>query len=64
MKKLTFWNVLKSNLKCAFCKVKCCPVKYMPNRNYTQWAGGSRWVTRCEKDKEAELKRIIKQKLP
>ena len=30
MAKLTFLSVLKSNLKCAFCKNENCPVRYMP----------------------------------
>ena len=32
MAKLTFFSVLKSNLKCAFCKNENCPVRYMPER--------------------------------
>ena len=64
MKRLTFWKVLKSNLKCAFCRVEHCPVRYMPERRNIQHADGSRYVTRCKKDQEADLMRIVKRKLP
>ncbi len=33
MAKLTFFDVLKNNLKCAFCREKGCPVRYMPESN-------------------------------
>ena len=52
MAKLTFFSVLKSNLKCAFCKKENCPVRYMPQRKKTQIYEGTRYVTRCEKDKK------------
>ena len=53
MARLTFFSVLKSNLKCAFCKNKNCPVRYMPQRKRTQYYDGTRYVTRCEKDRKA-----------
>lgn len=52
MAKLTFFTVLKSNLKCAFCKKENCPVRYMPQREKTQIYDGTRYVTRCEKYKK------------
>lgn len=53
MAKLTFLSVLKSNLKCAFCKKENCPVRYMPQRKKTQIYNGTRYVRRCEKDQKA-----------
>ena len=50
-KKLTFFQVLKNNLQCAFCKEKDCPAKYQPNREaiVTTWSGNSHPVG-CSKD--------------
>ena len=53
MAKLTFFSVLKSNLKCALCKNEDCPVRYMPERRMTQYDNGNRYITPvCEKDKK------------
>lgn len=52
MTKLSFFSVLKSNLKCAFCKKENCTVKYLPERKRIQYYNGSKFVTECEKDKE------------
>lgn len=52
MAKLTFFSVLKSNLKCAFCKKENCPVRYMSHRKKTKYYDGTRYVTRCEKDQK------------
>jgi len=64
MAKLTFFSVLKSNLKCAFYKNKNCPVRYMPQRKKTQYYDGTRYVTRCEKDRKAHEDAILKRRLP
>ncbi len=53
MAKITFFSVLKSNLKCAFCKKKYCSVRYMPERKIKQYYDGHRYFIRCEKDTEA-----------
>ena len=64
MEKLTFFSVLKSNLKCAFCKNENCPVKYMPRRENYYYYDGTRYVTRCEKDQKALEDAILKRRLP
>lgn len=64
MAKLTFFSVLKSNLKCAFCKKENCPVRYMPQRKKTQIYEGTRYVTRCEKDQKTHEHAILKKRLP
>lgn len=64
MAKLTFFSVLKSNLKCAFCKTKDCPVRYMPERKGYHYYDGTRYVTSCEKDKKAREEAILKKPLP
>ena len=64
MAKLTFFSVLKSNLKCAFCKIENCPVRYMPKREIVQYCHGIRYVIGCEKDIEAHRKAILKKPLP
>ena len=64
MAKLTFLSVLKSNLKCAFCKKENCPVRYMPQRKKTQIYNWTRYVRRCEKDQKAREDAILKKRLP
>ncbi len=64
MAKLTFFSVFKSNLKCAFCKIEKCPVRYMPQRKKTQYYDGILLVTRCEKDEKARKDAMWKIKLP
>lgn len=64
MARLTFLSVLKSNLKCAFCKNKNCPVRYMPQRKITQYYDGTSYVTRCEKDRKAREDAILKRRFP
>lgn len=48
-----FCKVLKSNLKCAFCKNKNCSVRYYPEGMKTQVYGSTQIVTRCKKDQKA-----------
>ena len=50
MPKITFLKVLKSNIKCAICKKRKCPVRYFPERKSVQVYDGHRFVTTCEKD--------------
>ncbi len=60
MAKLTFFSVLKSNLKCAFCGEKDCTVRYMPERIRVFRMYGDKFVIECEKDKEAREKAMRK----
>ncbi len=64
MAKITFFSVLKSNLKCAFCKKENCPVRYMPQRKKTRIYDGLQYVTRCEKDEKAREDAMLKRRLP
>ena len=52
MASLTFFSVLKSNLKCAVCKKKKCPVRYMPNRKHIEVHSGTAYAITCEKDQK------------
>ena len=62
MAELNFFSVLKSNLKCAFCKNKYCPVRYMPQRRIVYYCDGTRYVTKCEKDRKAHEEKIFKKR--
>ena len=64
MEKLTFFAVLKSNLKCAFCGNKDCPVRYMPQRKKVQFSHGTKYVTKCEKDRKSREGAMLKDRLP
>lgn len=64
MAKITFFSVLKSNLKCAFCKSRDCTVRYMPERKKTQIYSGGIVTTRCAKDQKAREEEILKRPLP
>ena len=64
MKKFTFFSTLKSNLKCSFCKITNCPVRYTPQRKIIQYYNGTTYVTMCKKDREKREKRILKKRLP
>ena len=64
MPKITFFSVLKSNIKCAFCKTTDCPVKYYPERKNYQYVGGRKVYTLCEKDVEKKQKEDRERKLP
>ena len=63
MAKLTFFSVLKSNLKCAFCKLKNCPIRYMPENKKNDYDNGTRYVTSCKKDTNAREASIRKKPL-
>ena len=64
MAKITFLKVLKSNLKCARCKNKECPVRYYPERRKIQYYDGTRYVTDCEKDRQKHIEKSLKRPLP
>lgn len=64
MAKLTFFRILKSNLKCAVCKKKDCPVRYYPERKKIQYCDGTRYVTGCEKDRQKYIEESLKRPLP
>lgn len=64
MAKLTFWRVLKNNLKCAICKKKDCLVRYYPERKKIQYCDGTRYVTSCEKDLQKCIEESVKRTLP
>ena len=62
MSNLSFFSVLKNNLQCAFCRVKHCLVKYLPDRKIYTYKNGKRYVIECEKDKDKEIRTMIKKK--
>lgn len=64
MAKLTFLRVLKSNLKCAVCKNKDCPVRYYPERKKIQYSDSTRYVIGCEKDRQDYIEKSLKRPLP
>ena len=51
MPNVTFWEVLKSNIKCAVCRKKDCPVRFMPERK-KRAVKDSMWQITCEKDRK------------
>lgn len=62
MAQISFFRILKSNVKCALCKNKNCPVRFFPERKQYQYYDGTRYVIECEKDKKAREDSIIKEK--
>ena len=64
MNNLSFFSVLRSNLKCAFCRNKKCWVRYYPNRRNVQIYNGIRHVYDCPKDRDKKLKKMLGKKLP
>ena len=64
MTKFTFLRVLGSNLKCAVCKKKNCPVRYYPEKRKIQYYDGTRYVTGCKKDRHKYIKKSLKRSLP
>ena len=63
-KNTSFWSILKSNLKCAFCKEKNCRVRYYPERKRYYFCDGTRYVDECKKDIAKRFDRAFKRKLP
>ena len=57
MANLTFFYVLKSNIKCAMCKKKNCYVRYHPERRDVRFYDGTVYITRCEKEQSKQEKR-------
>lgn len=64
MAQISFFRVLKSNVKCAFCKKKDCTVSFFPERKKYQYYDGTRYVIECEKDRKAREDSILKRNLP
>ena len=64
MNNLFFFSVLRSNLKCAFCRNKKCRVRYYPARRKVQIYHGIRYVDDCPKDRDKKLKKMLGKKLP
>ena len=44
MKKLSFFKVLKGNIKCALCKEEKCNVRYYPNLEKSELVTGGDWL--------------------
>lgn len=63
-KNISFWSVLKSNLKCAFCKEKNCRVRYYPGRKNYTFCGGTRYVDECKKDVNKRFDKAFKSEWP
>lgn len=63
MDRITFFSVLGSNLKCAFCKNKHCRVRYYPQRKKIQILDGRKFADICQKDREKRAKNAFKRKL-
>ena len=61
MANLTFFSVLKSNIKCALCGKRNCRVKYHPDRKREYYFDGTRYVDRCPKDRDKKERKIIKE---
>lgn len=64
MAKTTFFKVLKSNLKCAVCEEKDCPVRYYPEREMIQHIGGRQHSISCKKDRVDYIEKSLKRPLP
>ena len=67
MAQVTFFTVLKSNLKCAVCKNNKCPVRYYPERKIRHIYSGTCYQVECEKDakkREEEFFKKLKRPLP
>lgn len=57
MAELRFWRVLLSNIQCAFCSHKKCPVRYYPERKRNHYYDGVRYTEKCQKDLEKDWKK-------
>ena len=64
MNKLSFFSVLRSNLKCAFCRNKNCRVRYYPDRRKVQIHDGTRYVDSCPKDRDKKWVKILGRRFP
>ena len=63
MKRTSFLGVIFSNIKCGLCKKKNCKVRYLPERKRYTYAGGTRYVTYCEKDWDKRMNKVFNRKL-
>ena len=61
MSRNTFFSIIISNIKCACCRYKECPVRYYANKRYEQFCGGSRFVEECTKDKLNEREKMWRE---
>lgn len=59
MANISFFKVLKSNIKCAFCKDKFCALRYFPERRKRV---GTHYLV-CPKDQEKRVKNVLKRPL-
>ena len=60
MRKVSFFRVITSNIKCALCRNKKCNVRYLPERKKYTYASGTRYVFMCEKDlKKGKINRNL-----
>ncbi len=64
MCKMSFFSVLRSNIKCAICRNKNCKLRFTPNRREVQIYGGRRYVDTCPKDRDKQWKEMLERKLP
>ena len=55
--KYTFFEVLKNNIECAFCKEKNCRMKYYPGHAFP--VGLNRYL--CEKMLDKKIDKILKE---
>ena len=60
-RRITFFSVFKSNLKCAVCKNKKCRVRYLPDRKRIYPYNGVMYTDECPKDKEKKFNKIGKK---
>lgn len=57
---MNFWQALKNDLRCLFCKESYCHVKYRIGRrhfirsDYDSGVGGYYYTTRCPKDRKSK----------
>lgn len=54
MKNISFFQVLKNNLECAFCKEKNCTVRFLPRKQKEFFHDGTRIILRCRKAPTAQ----------
>lgn len=59
-KNITFFSVLISNLKCAFCSDTYCSVRYYPQRRNFYFYNGKKYYDTCKKDEEKYYDKIFK----
>ena len=60
MANISFFKVLRSNIKCAFCKEKNCTLRYLPGHRKMV---GTHYIA-CKKEFEKRSFNILKRPLP